>query len=66
MDRAVCNDNDYDEYLVMKIIMKMMNNENEIDNGQGSTCEDVGTVLCCGHLANCQLAQEIQERGDKK
>ena len=33
---------------------------------QGSTCEDVATVLCCGHLANCQLAQEIQERGDKK
>merc|ERR1712083_728200 len=35
-------------------------------NIEGSTCEDVGTVLCCGHLANCQLAQEIQERGDKK
>ena len=36
------------------------------DDFKGSTCEDVGTVVCCGHLANCQLAQEIQERGDKQ
>ena len=36
------------------------------DDLQGSTCEDVGTVVCCAHLANCQLAQEIQERGDKQ
>ena len=23
---------------------------------QGSTCEDVGAVVCCGPLSNCQLA----------
>ena len=40
--------------------------QHDDQRSQGSTCEDVATVVCCGHLANCQLAQEIQERGDKQ